>query len=57
MNDTAPSAAQLLQQAQLTEVDFGKLSRRAFDPPDRADVLAETTVLAREPVQRGIRYG
>ena len=46
--------AELLQQSELPEIDLGKLSRRAFDPPDCAGRFAETAMLAGKAVQRGI---
>src|SRR5215471_2403010 len=57
MNDTTPATAQFLQQAQLAEIHFCKLSRCGVDSSNRAGGLTKTTVLARKPMQCGIRNG
>jgi len=51
VNDTPLAATQFLQQTELPEIDFRKLSRRAFDTADSAGRLAETAMLAGKPMQ------
>ena len=56
VNDTAMAAAEFLQQAKLSEVDFGKFCRCCFDASDCPSRFAKTAVFAGKTVQRRIQH-